>query len=68
LCRIEPFEGLVRAKKSFLNRVLGVLVGHDDRSGHYVRTTLVQPHEPGKTPLVTLSGKTYEIPLLIRNT
>jgi hypothetical protein len=68
LCRVEPVEGLVRAQKSFLNRVLSVLVGHDDRSRHYIRSALVQPHEPGKTPLVALSGQAYELSLFIRNT
>jgi hypothetical protein len=41
---------------------------HDDRSRHYVRPALVQPYEPGKTPLVALSGSTYELSFLIRNT
>jgi hypothetical protein len=58
----------VRAQKSFLNRVLGVLMGQDDRSRHYIRTALVQSYEPGETPLVTLPGQTYELSLLIRNT
>jgi len=68
LGRVEPVEGLVRAQKSLLNCVLSVLVGHDDRSRHYVRAALVQSHEPGETPLVTLPGQTYELSLLIRNT
>jgi hypothetical protein len=68
LRRVEPVEGLVRPQKSFLHRVLGVLVGHDDRSRHYVRATLVQPHKPGETSLLALLGQAYELSLLIRNT
>jgi hypothetical protein len=41
---------------------------HDDRPRYYIRAALVQTHEAGKTPLVTLSGQTYELSLLIRNT
>jgi hypothetical protein len=43
-------------------------VGHDDRSRHYVRATLVQPHKPGETSLLALLGQAYELSLLIRNT
>jgi hypothetical protein len=43
-------------------------VGHDDRSRHYVRTALVQPHEPGETSVLALLGQAYELSLLIRNT
>jgi len=43
-------------------------MGHDDRSRHYIRAALVQSHEPGETPVVTLSGQTYELSLLIGNT
>ena len=68
LCGVEPAEGLVRVQKSFLNRVLSILMRHDDRPRHHICTALVQTHEPGKTPLVTLPGQTYELSLLIRNT
>jgi hypothetical protein len=43
-------------------------MGHDDRSRHYIRAALVQSHEPGETPVVTLAGQTYELSLFIRNT
>lgn len=68
LSRVEPFEGLVRAQESVLNRVFSVLMRHDDRPRHYIRASLVQTHKAGKTPLVALSGQTYELSLLIRNT
>jgi hypothetical protein len=65
---VKPVEGLVRAEESLLNRVLSILVGHDDRSRHYIRPALVQPNKPGETTLVALAGQTYEVSLLIRNT
>jgi hypothetical protein len=40
-------------------------VRHDDRPRYYVRPSLVQTHEARKTPLVALSGQTYELPFLI---
>jgi hypothetical protein len=65
---IEPIESLVRAQKSFLHRVLCIFMSHDDRSRHYIRTALVQSHEPAETPVVALPGQTYELSLFIRNT
>src|SRR5882762_1482109 len=68
LCGIEPLERLIRAQKSLLHRILGVLVRHDDRAGHYVCAPLMKTHEPGKTPLVSTLGETDELSLFIRNT
>src|SRR6267143_7261915 len=68
LCGIEPVERLIRAQKSLLHRILGVLVRQDDRAGHYVRAPLMKTHKPGKTPLVSPLGETDELSLFIRNT
>src|SRR4029079_1882284 len=68
LGRIEPVQRLVRAQKSVLDRVLGVLVRENDRPRHNVGASLVQTHEAGETPLVSLLGQTYELSLLVRYT
>jgi hypothetical protein len=68
LSRVEPIESLVRTQKRFLNRVLRVLVCHDDRSGYYVCPALMKPHEASKTSFVALSGQTYKLSFLIGNT
>ncbi len=68
LRRVEPVKRLMRAQESFLHRIFRVLVRQDDRACHYVRATLMKTYEPGKTPLVTSLGQTYELSLLIRNT
>jgi hypothetical protein len=43
-------------------------VSHDDRARHNVGPPLVQPHETRESPLVPLTGQTYEFSFLIRNT
>jgi hypothetical protein len=68
LSRVEPIESLVCTQKGFLNRVLCVLMGHDDRSGHDICPALMKPHEASKTSFVALSGQTYKLSFLIGNT
>jgi hypothetical protein len=58
----------MRAQETLLHRIFRILVRHDDRACHYVRAPLMKTHEPGKTPLVPIPGKTYELSFLIRNT
>ena len=68
LSGVEPIQRLVRPQKPFLHSVFGILMRQNDRPRHYVRTSLVQTHEAGKTPLVSLLGETYELSFLVRNT
>ena len=68
LRRIESIQRLVRAQKSFLHRVFGIFVRQDDRACYRVRPSLMQPHEPGKAPIITRPGKADELFFLIRNT
>lgn len=65
---IEPVKCLIRAQKPILNRILGVLMCQHNRPRNRIRTTLVQTHEAGKTPLISLFGETDELSLLVRNT
>jgi hypothetical protein len=68
LRRIEPVQRLMRAQKTFLHRILRILVRHHYRACHYVRAPLVKTHEAGKAPFVPVPGQTYELSFLIRNT
>src|SRR5882672_11307455 len=49
-------ERRIRAQKSLLHRILGVLVRDGVQAGHYGRAPLIEPHEAGKTPLVSTRG------------
>ena len=68
LRRIESVQRLMRAQKSFLHRVFGIFVRQDDRACYRIRPSLMKPHEPGKTPIMTCLGKANELFFLIRNT
>jgi hypothetical protein len=68
LRRIEPVQRLMRAQKTFLHRILRILMRHDNRASYYVRAPLVETHETGKAPFVPIPGQTYELSFLIRNT
>lgn len=65
---IESVQRLMRAQKSFLHRVFGIFVRQDDRACYRIRSSLMQAHEPGKTPIITCLGKANELFFLIRNT
>ena len=58
----------MRPQKSFLHRILGILVCQNDRARHCIRPTLMQSNQPGKTPIVASPGKADELSFLIRNT
>ena len=65
---VEPVQRLMCAQKTFLHRILRILVRHHDRPRHDVGAPLMKTHEPGEPPLVSLFGETYELSFFIRNT
>jgi hypothetical protein len=68
LVRTETIERLVRAQKSFLHCILGVLVHRNDRSRDCVRSALVKPNEPSKRRRVTALRCQDEALLVLRIT
>ena len=52
LLRAKPFEGAKRVQKSFLHRVLGIIVRQYNGTGNGIGTALMTMHQSGKCRVI----------------
>ena len=63
LLRAKPFEGAKGVQKSFLHRVLGIIVRQDDGTGDGIRAALVTMHQASERRVIPRLRREHQIPL-----
>ncbi len=66
LLRAKPLEGAKCMQKSFLHRILGIIVRQHDGTGNSIRAALMTLHQTGECCVIPCLCREHQLPLLER--